>query len=580
MRLFDEILQITHSHASMQLKKLSLLTLAVALSLAATAQQSPDTNAPSTGQTNSATNAPAAASQPVETNSANAPSAAPTNQSVMNPPLLDTNLLQTNPLAPLRGQKERHVTLTECIQLALEHNLDVQIQKFNPMVGEYTLKVSYGVYEPSFSLQANKQYQDRPGGINPQNGIPFPANLTESDNYTPGISGSLPSGLTYDFSGTWSRQSVGGTNGLLWLPPTWQSDPGVTLTQPLLKNMWIDRNRLTIQLNKLALKSSEQAFRLQMETTITSVKTAYYNLIFSRENVEANRDAWVLAEQLASENKTKVEIGTLANLDEKQAESQAAASLASLLAAQHTLVTQENTLKTLLTDNYVEWADLKPVPAEDLVAVPQMLDRQESWRRALTQRPEIVEAQLKVKQQNVTLKYDFNQRFPQLDLNGSYGHNALDATLSGNFDELAQGNHSFYSYGITASIPLAGNIAARNTYKADKVTLKQLLLQLKQQEQTIMVDVDNDIGQVQSTLQQVQSTHEARIYAEDALKAEQTKLENGKSTSFNVLQLISNLTAARVAEIQALANYNIAQAQLDLDEGGTLDSNHIDFTVH
>jgi HAE1 family hydrophobic/amphiphilic exporter-1 len=125
------------------------------------------------------------------------------------------------------------------------------------------------------------------------------------------------------------------------------------------------------------------------------------------------------------------------------------------------------------------------------------------------------------------------------------------------------------------TIPL-GNITARNNLKATKMTLKQVLLQLKQQEQNILVQVDNDVGQVRSTLEQVDATRAARIYAADALEAERTKLANGKSTSFIVLQLISTLTTARVNEVQALANYNIAVAQLALDEGSTLEANHID----
>ena len=65
------------------------------------------------------------------------------------------------------------------------------------------------------------------------------------------------------------------------------------------------------------------------------------------------------------------------------------------------------------------------------------------------------------------------------------------------------------------------------------------------------------------------STRQARLYAEEALQAEQTKLEHGKSTSFVVLQLQNNLTAARSAEIRALADYNIALEQLAFDDGTT-----------
>ncbi len=395
----------------------------------------------------------------------------------------------------------------------------------------------------------------------------------------------LPFGTTYDLTGTLRRNSsfIFATNGNShYGPPVWDASdpgPGISLTQPLLRNFWTDKTRLTIQLNKQTLRISEQALRLQIMTSITAVKSAYYNLLYARGNVDANATAYKLAEQLVSENIKRVQVGALAPLDEKQSESQAAASLAAMQAAEQARVVQENTLKNLLTDNYSEWSGTTLLPSEELIAVPQELNLQESWRRAVTQRPELAEAKLNVEKQNITLKYDLNQIFPELDVVGSYGRNAISENLGDALSDLRQGDHSYYSYGAFVSIPLGGNYTARNQHKADKVTLKQLLLSLKQTEQTILVEVDNDVGSVRSTLQQVNATHDARVYAEDALAAERKKLENGKSTSFIVLQLISNLTTAKVNEVQALANYNIAVAQLSLDEGGTLDDNHIDWKV-
>jgi outer membrane protein len=488
----------------------------------------------------------------------------------------------TNNAVPARTP--RVVSLTDCIQLALQNNFDIQIQRYNPVISGYTLAAQYGGYEPTFTFTANKTYNQSAGSLQvvDTNGVPtiVAGSQREARNYSPEIKGVLPTGLTYDVSGTMSRNNIWSTNGGgYWEPPTWSSAPGITLAQPLLKNFWIDQTRLNIQLDKVALRLSEQALRLQVMASVTSVKSAYYNLLYARGNVEANAKALELANELAAENKKKVEIGTLAPLDEKQAESQAAASRAALQAAEQALVTQENTLKNLLTSNYVEWAGVAPVPSEALVAVPQPLDLQESWRRALTGRPELLEAQLKLKQQNITLKFNYNQLFPQLDLTGSYGRNAFGTDFNANIDQLQHGDSPFYSFGAIFSIPLGGSVTARNTYKSGKATLRQVLLQLKQEEQSIMVQIDNDVGQVRSSLAQVNSTHEARLYAEDALAAEQKKLENGKSTSFNVLQLISNLTTARVNEIQALANYNVAQAQLSLDEGATLEENQIDFRV-
>ena len=58
-------------------------------------------------------------------------------------------------------------------------------------------------------------------------------------------------------------------------------------------------------------------------------------------------------------------------------------------------------------------------------------------------------------------------------------------------------------------------------------------------------------------------------------EAEEKKLENGKSTSFFVLQLQRDLTSARSQEIQSLSEYNKAVSSLSLLEGGILQAREI-----
>ena len=102
-----------------------------------------------------------------------------------------------------------------------------------------------------------------------------------------------------------------------------------------------------------------------------------------------------------------------------------------------------------------------------------------------------------------------------------------------------------------------------------------MLLQYKQLEQNIIVEVDNAVKQAQTAYDRIDATRQSRLYAEAALDAEQKKLENGKSTSFVVLQLQRDVTAARSAEIRALADYNKAVAALSKSEGTTLDKANI-----
>ncbi len=486
-----------------------------------------------------------------------------------------TNSVQSAaPVAAAVPANTRVLSLEECVKLALEHNLDIQIQKFNPAIDRLTINVSYGAYDPTFRFTANASYNAAPAGIIPGTTTPYPANVQSASSYTPEITGSLPSGLTYDITGPLSDR----TGNSVPLGTHYNSSPGITLRQPLLKNMWIDNTRYQILLNKAQLKSDELGLRLQIMTTVNSVKSAYFNLVYARDNVQVKATALKLAEQLLAENRKKVEVGALAPLDEKQAQSQAASSKADVLAAEQALEAQENVLKGLITDKFDEWSAITPLPAEPLVAIAPELDLQQSLRSGVAKRPDYLQAKVNVERQNITIRFTKNQVFPELDLTGSYGRNASDATFDSNIGDIASGNAPYYSAGVFVSIPL-GNVAARNNLKSAKVTAKQLISQLKKLEQNVVIAIDNDVKTIRSDYQRVQATREASEYAKAALEAEQKKLENGKSTSFVVLQLQSNLTTARSAEIRALADYNIAVQQLAFDDGTLLEKSYIGVTV-
>jgi outer membrane protein len=471
--------------------------------------------------------------------------------------------------------KNRQVTIEQAVQMALTNNLDILISRINPEIDQFAVNGLYGLWEPTFSMSAVHSYDALPGGVLTQAGIVYGSTVEEINAYQPGLTGVTPSGLTYNFTGPISRQYVSEFDGQL---TDFTSSPGVTLSQPLLKNLWIDNTRYQIQLSKKTLKFDQLGMRLQIMTVVNNIKAAYYNLEFARQNVDVEEAAVQLAEETTREDLERVKVGALAPLDEKQAESQAASARSDLLTAQTALVLQENIFKSLLALRLGDWTGVTPVPTDPLVAVPENPDLQECWRLGVEKRPDLLQAKVNVEKQHVTIKYTYNQLFPEVDVLGSYGRNATTLTFGDNLSTIRQGTFPYYSYGLALTVPI-GNSGARNNYRSAKASLEQLLLQLKKTESVVVLAIDNDVKTVRSDLLKVDSTRQARLYAEDALKAEQTKLEHGKSTSFIVLQLQNNLTAARSAEIRALADYNIALEQLAFDDGTTLERNHIDLQV-
>jgi outer membrane protein TolC len=460
----------------------------------------------------------------------------------------------------------RAMSLADCIQAALAHNFDVQIQRYNPQISLYDLNAAYSGYDPTFTASGKHNYNVT--GSEFQNGFQLPALVSDENSFNSGINGVLPWGLQYGFSGNVSQQygHSGLTNGF----ESSAGSIGVSLTQPLLKNFWIDTTRLNIRVAKNRLKYSEQGLRQQLITSITAVANAYYELIFAQENVQVQQEALQLSQTQLDQDRQRLQIGTLAILSVQQDESQVAQNQANLIAAQSTLDTDQNALKNLLTDDYSTWHDVNIQPSETLAAPLQSFDLQDSWNKGMTERPDLLQAKLNVEQQGISLKYYRNQMFPELDLIGSYGFNGAGMQYSDEFGQFDQGNRPFYSYGAQMTVPL-GNLGPRNQYKATKATLQQIVLTLKQLEQNILVEIDNAVKQAESNYQSAEATKQARIYAEEALDAEQKTYAVGKATTFEVLTYQNNLTAARSQEIRALANYNESLANLAAQEGATLE---------
>ncbi len=476
--------------------------------------------------------------------------------------------------AAAEAPQARALSLEDCIQSALAKNLDLQIARYNPLLAAATLQGAYAGYDPNFAASGAHNFSLSGGGFNSTIGANTPASTSDRNAFNSSLGGLLPWGLNYSLQGnvaeTYGRQAGPFDSS--------SGSASISLTQPLLKNFWIDSTRLNIRVAKNRVKYSELALKQTIMSTATGVEQAYYNLIYAREFVKVQEKAVEQAEQLVAENKKRVEVGALAPLDEKQAASQAASTQADLIAARNSLAVAENNFKALIDDNYSGWEGIAVEPTIVLTAPIRVFDRQNSWSKGLMQRPDMLQAKLDLERQGITLKYNYNQLFPELDLVGSYGHNASGAGIrefSDALDEIRDGSRPSYSYGAQITFPL-GNTGARATYRQGKLTLEQLKLTLKKLEQTIMVTIDNDIKQAQSGYERVAATRTAREFAADALAAEQKKLESGKSTTYTVLQMQRDLTAARGSEIQALATYNNALSQLSLDEATTLERLRID----
>lgn len=479
------------------------------------------------------------------------------------------------------------LSLRDAIALALQHNLDLQVFRYNPVITEYGRRSLYSVYDPTASGSFSRNENNREsGGINLNTGNTQPGTESKTDTATFGLSGQTPIGTTYGLTHNLTRNRVDtpfliGTNSFgepvfgSRNSDTYNSQAALSVTQPLLRDFWINNDRLQIKLAKRNVQISElQLERLVMDV-INRVEQAYYNLVARREAVRVGEADVAVKKQFFDEQRRRVEVGILAPLEEKNAQAELALSQSRLIGFRGLAADAESVLKGLISENYINQIGTEIQLTDRLLAMPATIELFDAFKEAMEKRPDLQQARLQLEKANIQLKYDFNQLFPRLDAFGTLGYNGLDTSASGALGDISDRNFEQKTYGLQLSFPLT-MWGPRNRKKQDEAVKEQAIIDLKRQEDLIIQEVDFEVRLIRTRWEQIPYTREVTVARQAALEAEKKKLDAGKSTSFNVLSFASDLTSAQVEEILAVLTYNQALAELAFRKGTTLERWNID----
>lgn len=469
---------------------------------------------------------------------------------------------------PVPQTNQQPLSLHDCIRMALEKNLDLAVEKLDPLIARAATLSSLGSYDPF--LQGNLQYGET---TDPRGSDTVGADQTiRSDNtrYQLTLNQKAPTGTQFSLGSNLNNNENTFNN----FHDEYSSFTGGTFVQPLLKNFGTDINLADIRIARKGEAAADAAFRFQVEQTITAVASAYYELIFRRDDLTVFQQSLQLAQRLLDDNRARVDLGTMSPLDVSQANAEVAARREEVLRAERAIRDQENVLKRLITSDVASWLDKEIIPTDhppDNWNPPSVTS---SIATGLENRADYQQALRQAEQQGLRVQFTQNQLLPQLDLRGSYGYAGLGSSMGSTYDRLSSTDAPQWTIGLTFSIPF-GNHTERGQLEASKLKQEQLLLSLKNIEQTIIVQVDNAAGQASTNQQRVIAARVARVLAEESLKAEQEKLQAGASTSYTVLQLQRDLTEARSKELRAIADLQQSLAELSRVQGITLKENQI-----
>ena len=343
------------------------------------------------------------------------------------------------------------LSLDDAISLALENNLNINVERFVPWIQETQLLKAKAGGIPQFGNTQQVVLGTSPSvSFDPIVSAGFGwthANIPVNNPFTAGTgTTAIPVvnantafvnlGYTQGFhTGTNLSVTVDTARNTsnepdLFFNPAITPVLTATLSQPLLNGFGILPNTRYIIEAKNNIKVANSQFAQQVIATVTQTSNDYWELVFDRENVKVEEAAVGVSQKLYSDNKKQLEIGTMAPLDVLTAESQLATDQQNLIVAQTNKLQQETVLLNDIAKNLLaqDVAGIEIVPTT-AIATPDIVENialqdavQEAWKK----RPELFQADLNLKNAGIEVKATQNGLLPVLDAFVQYTSQGLN----------------------------------------------------------------------------------------------------------------------------------------------------------
>jgi outer membrane protein len=541
--------------------------------------------------------------QPTPAAGATPPGTEPTVQEPVEPnfPSTDPRPLPPMPNLTRLGVNTSNVltlSLNEAIRLTLLNNNDIEISRDDVRYAESQLRSLQGIYDPIFIYSPT--FDKR---ISPQQSIFGGATSAGTTSTTvatvnPSIFKNFSTGGgTYQLTFSNQKSVTNATNSLF--NPVYGSNLSLTMTQPLLRNRSIDRNRQSIRVQKVRVEQSDADFRRRTIEVIAQVQGAYWDLVFAMRDQQVQLDNVNLSRENLRQIEAQISAGAKAPLDRSEVLTELANRESSLLAATQTVSIAENTLKQLILKDPMapQWS-AQITPTDSPVVDTNPVNLNDAILEARKNRPELQRLNLQRRINDIDTQFFRNQTKPQIDLEATFATTGLAGTPNPcrQFDEngncvavpapnliggYGQDIRNLFGFstrnitvGVTIQIPFRNTTAKANLAGA-RIQRDQLEATVRSTEQTVEVDVRNAAQNVESARLQVLTAREARRNAEIQLEGEQRLYSVGRSTTYLLIQRQNALANARDAEVRAETSYSKAVSNLQRATSTTLNANNV-----
>ncbi len=443
-------------------------------------------------------------------------------------------------------------------------------------------------YDPILTGALNNEHFTQPLSNIAIYGVPTLQQNTTNGNVS--YTQAFPTGTA--LSAVWDN-SRGATNSPnSFLNPSLNSYYHVLLQQQLLAGFGFGPNLRFLKIAKNNQKISDEAFTLQVITTVTQIANMYWDLVAAYDDEQVKSRSLDFANQTLASDQKQLSLQAIPAMDVMKAEGEVAVREQDLTVAKTTLQFQELLMKNALTKNLddpaLEAMPVHPTDKSGSLDGATQGQTEDMIAKALRDRIELRESDLDLDNRRISQTAARNNVLPSVALTGFYGGTGLAGPANPESDFMSTAPLGFggavknafnnsapdYYVGVSVNIPLRNRVAKSDQYRAELET-RQSELRFQQLKKQIRIEVRNAQYALEQSEARVGSARKARDLAQKTFEIMSKEQELGAGSNFQTLTAQRDLSVAESALVEAMTAYQKAKIELDRSIGSTLDANDI-----
>ncbi len=490
----------------------------------------------------------------------------------------------------LDGKRPREVLLTlqQAIASTVQNNLGVQQARLEEAMTQTdiiqaeavfdTVLFAKGGYERSNIPQPTLDLSGGGGGsflLNPRAD-------QKNANLESGFEQRLATGGNLAVSTRMQRQEFTDPNDQISPNPSYLNSVNLTLSQPLLRNFGTDVNLASLRLARNQDRRALQLLRRSLLDSVARTEALYWQVFVARARLVSAE--WLL--KVGEDVRTLLERRRQYDTSLAQyadAVSKVEDRRASVIRAQRDLQRAVNELKRAMNDPRLPVGGSETIVVVDTpVDQPLRCSVADSMATALAQNPTVSAALLSIDDGAIGVDVADNGRLPQLDLLTTGALYGLNSNFGDAWNDLGDNDWIEYSVAATFRQPI-GNRAAEAEYRRARLARSRAVIVYKTAVQGAVLDVRNALQEAYAGYRLISQTRAQRLAAAENMRALALDEENiaQLTPEFLALKFLrqDGLASTQFAEATALADYNIAIANLYAAMGTALERNRIELSL-